>query len=69
MTNSGHRKKLPSSNDGETYWKGVVLPSAKYVRSRSNRHERRINRHIAKSREHSNEKKLENTKIGCTSSN
>ena len=30
MTNSVHRKKLPSSNDGETYWKGVVLPSALY---------------------------------------
>ena len=25
-----HRKKLPSSNDGKTYRKGVVLPSALY---------------------------------------
>ena len=55
---------------GKTYWKGVVLPSGKRsIRSRSNRHEMRTNRLIAKSREHCNEKNLESTKVGCTSSN
>ena len=39
------------------------------VRSRSNGHERRRNRQIAKSKEHCNEKNLESTKVGCTSSN
>ena len=48
-----HRKKLPSSNDGENIleWSGATKRS---VLSGSNRHERRRNRHITKSREHFN---------------
>ena len=63
-----HRKMLPSSNYGENILKrsGVTKRS---VRNGSNRHERRRNRQITKSREQCNEKNLESTKVGCTGNN
>ena len=63
-----YRKKLPSSNDGENILErsGATKRS---VRSRSNRHERRRNRQITKEQKKCNEKNLESTKVGCTSSN
>ena len=64
MTNSVIEKKLPSSNDGETYWKRSSGATKCAVWSRSNRHERRRNRQITKSRDHCNEKNLENIKGG-----
>ena len=68
ITKLCHRKKLLLSNDGENILErsGATKRS---VRSRSNRHERRRNRQIAKNREHCNEKNLESTKVGSTSSN
>ena len=70
MTNSVIEKSCHRVMMGKTYWKGVVLPSALYGAEASNRHERRRNRQIAKSREHCNEKNLESTKfVCCTSSN
>ena len=57
MTNSVIEKKLPSSNDGEDILErsGATKRS---VRSRSNRHERRRNKQITKSREHCTENTL-----------
>ena len=69
MTNSVIEKSCHRVMMGKTYWKGVVLPCKRSVRSGSNRHERRRNRQITKSRAHCNEKNLESTKVGCTSSN
>ena len=40
-----------------------------YIRNRSNRHEMKRNRQIAKSREHCNEKNLRSTKVVCSGSN
>ena len=54
---------------GKTYCKGLVLSSALYGARVINRHERRRNRQVSKSREHCNEKNLESTKVGCTGSN
>ena len=62
------RKKLPSSNDGESILERSGA-TKHFVRSRSNIHERRRKRQITKSREHCNEKNLVSTKVGCTSSN
>ena len=63
-----HRKKLPSSNDGENILERSGA-TKRAVWSRSNRNESRTNRQIAKSGEHHNEKNLESTKVDCTSSN
>ena len=63
-----HWKKLPSSNDGENILERSGA-SKRSVWSGFNRHERRKNRQIIKSREHCNEKNLESTKVDCTSGN
>ena len=55
-----HRKKLASLNILER--SGATKFS---IRSRNNRHERRRNRQIAKSREHCYEKNLESTKVAA----
>ena len=68
MTNSVIEKSCHRVMMGKTYWKGVVLPSALYG-AEVNRHERRRNRQIEENREQCNEKNLESTKVGCTSSN
>ena len=66
MTKLCQRKKLPSSNDGENILERTGLPSALYGAEVVDM--KGEDRQIAKSREHCNEKNLESTKVGCTSS-
>ena len=63
MTNSVIEKSCHRVMMGKTYWKGVVLPSALYGA------EVIVDMEGEESREHCNEKNLQSTKVGCTSSN
>ena len=63
MTNSIIEKSCHSCTDRENILeRSDATMQALYIWSRKNRHERR-------SREHSNEKNSEGTKVGCTGSN
>ena len=68
MTNSVIEKSCHRVMMGKTYWKGVVLPSALYGAEVIDMKGEEIDK-LQKSREKCNEKNLESTKVGCTSSN
>ena len=68
MTNSVIEKSCHRVMVGKTYWKGVVLQSAQYGAEVINMKGEEIDK-LQKSIEHCNEKNLESTKVGYTSSN
>ena len=63
MTNSVIEKSC------QTYWKGAVLPSALYGAEVIEMKAEEIDKLQKESREHSNEKDPESSKVDCTSSN